>query len=155
MEANIEKKIEEKKTQLKPYFITLIVLASIYLMLTALQFFWAKSHNKTILMSLFVTMVLIASTVLLIIALLDCSFINKHRPEEGYRVQIIILSTILAAIGFSLFFGILLVILMMVFNYNIHSTGLAMQIVSFILTTGINIAIIVFYSLSLKKLLKK
>ncbi len=141
MEEKVEKKTENKKSHFKLYYITLIVLSVFYLILNTYQFLRLRTgHDIAKFTLLFMKIIVITSTALLIIALTDCVFINNKYKE---------------AATFSIFFALLIGVFIIA-RINRHtSSGSRMKLIFFIVTSGINMSIILFYSLSLKTPLKK
>ena len=148
---NTTKKIKERLTRLKWYYVALIVIAPLYL-LTNTIVVWAPTNNITIiLMGLITWALLIGSVVLLILTIVDSITVNREKPEYKFSIQYIVASVLLGALAFFVLLSLAVVSHGDHDVSTINNTSVGIKMITWLISSLIVGGIILFYVLSLQK----
>ncbi|NQZ28767.1 MAG: hypothetical protein HRT98_00045 [Mycoplasmatales bacterium] len=145
------KKMGERLKRLKWYYITLIIIASLYLLMNTIIVWAPMTRIGMLLIGLLVWALLIGSVIFLILTIVESTALNKIKPEYRFNVQYIVASVLLGVLGFFVLLSFVVVSGRGHGSPNITNRGAGVKMITWLITALSVGGIILFYVLSLQK----
>ncbi|CAM9127746.1 hypothetical protein [Mycoplasma todarodis] len=148
---NTIKTLGERLKRLKWYYVSLIVIGSLYLVVNTVTI-WAPMNNVWLLiMGLMNWVLLISSVVMLILTIIEATNVYAEKPEYKFNIQYIVAYVLLGAIGFFTILSLFIATSHEGDISHLTDSGTGVKMVSWIMVFIVVGGIILFYVLSLQK----